>query len=156
MKKIIIALAITVSSALLAHDVVGGVVGGAIGGVVGNQFGGGNGKVATTIAGATLGTLIGSQDRGYEDNTARYHNDYTERTVYREAPRTVIYTQPRIVRIEPAPVYYGWNERRYNHGYIRGYERRENRYERHEDRRDDYDGWRHEWHDDDDERHDRR
>jgi len=140
MKKIIIALALTASTALLAHDVVGGVVGGTIGGVIGNQFGSGSGKVVTTIAGATLGTLIGSQDRGYQSNSVNYHNDYTGRVVYREAPQRVIYTQPRVVYIEPVPVYYGWNERRYENRY-------EHRYERHHDRREDH-GGRYEWHDD--------
>lgn len=39
-----------------------GIVGGIIGGVLGHQIGGGSGKVAATIGGATMGTLIGQSD----------------------------------------------------------------------------------------------
>jgi uncharacterized protein YcfJ len=144
MKKIMIALALTVTTALMAHDVVGGVVGGAIGGVIGNQFGGGNGKVVATIAGATLGTLIGTDDRGYQYNQVIYHKDYPVRTVYNTAPQQVIYTQPRIVHVEPVPVYYGWNDR----GDERRFERREERREYRREDRDDRHEW-HEWHEDD-------
>jgi outer membrane lipoprotein SlyB len=39
-----------------------GTVGGAVaGGVIGNQVGGGNGKVATTVVGATGGALVGRE-----------------------------------------------------------------------------------------------
>lgn len=83
-----------------------------------------------------------------------YSNEYSVRVV-REVPQKVIYAQSRIVHVEPARVYYGWNDRRYDHDYYRGYERRENRYERREERRDDRDEWRHVRHDHDD-RHDHR
>lgn len=104
MKKMIIALALTATTALLAHE--------------------------------------------------NYPSVYSVRVV-REIPQKVICVQPRIVHVEPARVYYGWNDRRYDHNYYRGYERREHRYERREERHDDHDGWRHERHHDDD-RHDRR
>lgn len=145
MKKILLALALTASSALMAQDVMGGLVGGAIGGVIGNQFGGGSGKTAATIGGAVLGTMIGSSDqRGYTGNNYRPYNTYsgyngyTTREVYREDPQVVytqsrvIYTQPRVVYVNPAPVYYGWNHRDHEwHDRDRGgYEDRDNSWRR--------------------------
>lgn len=41
------------------NNVAGGIVGGIIGGVLGHQIGGGSGKVAATIGGAAVGTMIG-------------------------------------------------------------------------------------------------
>lgn len=41
------------------NNVIGGLVGAAIGGVLGHQIGGGSGKVAATIGGAAVGTMIG-------------------------------------------------------------------------------------------------
>jgi uncharacterized protein YcfJ len=41
------------------NNAVAGIIGGVIGGVLGHQIGGGSGKVAATIGGATLGTMVG-------------------------------------------------------------------------------------------------
>lgn len=105
MKKMIIAVALTATTALLAHE--------------------------------------------------NYSNEYSVHNVYREAPHNVVCAQSRIVHVEPARVYYGWNDRRYDRDYYRGYERREHRYEHRDDRRDDRNDRRDERHDDDD-RHDHR
>lgn len=51
-----------------SSNVAGGIVGGIIGGVLGHQIGGGSGKVAATIGGATLGTMIG-QDANRDPRT---------------------------------------------------------------------------------------
>ncbi len=54
------------------NSVIGGLVGAAIGGVLGHQLGGGSGKVATTIGGAAIGTMMGqnadrtTQTTGYQ------------------------------------------------------------------------------------------
>ncbi|HZF70136.1 hypothetical protein [Sulfuricurvum sp.] len=95
MKKIMIALALTATTALMAHD------------------------------------------------SMNYHNELSVHTVCHQAPQKVVYTQTRIVRVEPARVYYAWNDRRYERGYERRFERREDR--REERREDRYN--RHEWHD---------
>lgn len=42
-----------------SNSPMGAIVGGIIGGVLGHQIGGGSGKVAATIGGATVGTMIG-------------------------------------------------------------------------------------------------
>ncbi|MFA6188229.1 MAG: glycine zipper 2TM domain-containing protein [Sulfuricurvum sp.] len=47
-----------------------GIVGGIIGGVLGHQIGGGSGKVAATIGGATVGTMIGQS--GARDTRTTY------------------------------------------------------------------------------------
>jgi hypothetical protein len=54
------------------------------------------------------------------------HESYSVRVVHSEVPRKVICTQPRIVHVEPARVYYGWNDRRYDRDYYRGHERHDN------------------------------
>lgn len=149
MKKLLFALALTASTALMAQDMVGGLVGGAIGGVIGNQFGGGNGKIAATIGGAALAAMIGSEDqRGYEGNGyRRYNNNYSNyntyetREVYRRDPQIiysqsrVIYTQPRVIYVNSAPSYYRENHREHEH------EWHDNNRWGHEDRDN---GWRHE------------
>ena len=128
MKKILMTLMLTTSTVLLAQDVMGGLVGGAIGGVIGNQFGGGNGKVAATIAGATLGTMIGSDNqRVYQNNSYgrdNYPTTTTTRVIYREAPSQIIYTQPRVVYIDSSPHHdYGHEWHGHHH---REYARSEN------------------------------
>lgn len=49
---------------------MGAIVGGIIGGVLGHQIGGGSGKVAATIGGATVGTMIGQS--GSRDTRTTY------------------------------------------------------------------------------------
>lgn len=144
MKKILIALALSTSTLIFAQDVMGGLVGGAIGGVIGNQFGGGNGKIATTIAGAALGSMIGSNNqREYSTNSYNrvYNDEYPTQVFYRETPQQVIYSQPRVVYTQPRVVYVYSNDddRRYEYKghHHRGYARCDN------DRR------RHKWHDED-------
>lgn len=131
MKKILITLMLTTSTVLLAQDALGGLLGGAIGGVIGHQFGGGNGKIATTIVGATLGTMIGSEDQRVYKNTS-YDREYTypTRVVYREAPTQIIYTQPRVIYVNSTPYYehaYKWHDN-HHRDYARNekYERRDN------------------------------
>lgn len=142
MKKILIALALSTSTLIFAQDVMGGLVGGAIGGVIGNQFGGGNGKIATTIAGAALGSMIGSNNqREYSTNSYNrvYTDEYPTRVVYREVPQPVVYySQPRVVYTQPRVVYVNSNHRhQYNDRQYREYARCENNHRRHE------------WHDED-------
>ena len=99
---------------------------------------GGNGKVATTIAGAALGAMMGSNNqREYSTNNYSrvYNNDYPTRVIYREVPQQVIYTQPRVIYVYSNDD----NDRghRYNAPHHREYARCEN------ERR------QHEWHDND-------
>lgn len=51
---------------------MGAIVGGIIGGVLGHQIGGGSGKVAATIGGATVGTMIGQS--GNRDARTTYQS----------------------------------------------------------------------------------
>ncbi len=41
------------------NGIAGGILGAVVGGVLGHQVGGGNGKVAATIGGAAMGTMMG-------------------------------------------------------------------------------------------------
>ncbi|MFA6187974.1 MAG: glycine zipper 2TM domain-containing protein [Sulfuricurvum sp.] len=124
MKKILITWVLTASTILVAQDVMGGMIGGAIGGIIGNQLGGGNGKVITTITGATLGAMIGSEDQSeYRNN----NYSYPTRVVYREVPQQIIYTQPRVIYVNSVPTYDN-----YNIHHCREYARYWNNSERHE------------------------
>ncbi|MDD2829731.1 MAG: glycine zipper 2TM domain-containing protein [Sulfuricurvum sp.] len=126
MKKLLIAMALTASASLFAQDSVGGIFGGVIGGIIGNQFGHGDGKVAATIIGASMGTLIGSNNERYISN-GEYTN--TNRVVYTTVqPAPIIYTQQRIVYANPRPVIY-----------YSSYDRDDHRYE--ERRREHHDHW---------------
>ncbi|MDD5717965.1 MAG: glycine zipper 2TM domain-containing protein [Sulfuricurvum sp.] len=88
----------TVSTALFAHDVIGGMVGGTIGGVIGNQFGEGNGKIAATIAGAALGAMIGSEENGHP-------YAFSEKGLRESSRRLMVYEHPKIVYVTPYPAY---------------------------------------------------
>ncbi|MDD2828341.1 MAG: glycine zipper 2TM domain-containing protein [Sulfuricurvum sp.] len=60
-------------------NVVGGLVGAALGGVLGHQLGGGSGKVATTIGGAAIGTMLGQNaDRPTQTNYQTVRRCYTQ------------------------------------------------------------------------------
>lgn len=52
------------------NSAMSSIVGGIIGGVLGHQIGGGSGKVAATIGGATVGTMIGQS--GSNDTKTTY------------------------------------------------------------------------------------
>lgn len=60
-------------------NIVGGLVGAAIGGVLGHQLGGGSGKVATTIGGAAIGTMLGQNaDRQTQTSYQTVRRCYTQ------------------------------------------------------------------------------
>lgn len=96
MKKILFLAALAFSSALMADDIIGALVGGAIGGVIGHQFGGGDGKVAATIGGAAIGTMIGSNSNARRYSEGGYANTVTaQRYVSYAQPQPMYYPQPR-------------------------------------------------------------
>lgn len=99
MKKVLFLAALALSSVLSADDVIGGLVGAAIGGVIGNQFGGGDGKVAATIGGAAIGTMIGSGSNMRRYSDGGYTNPGYADGRYAPPQRYLSYTQPQ-------PVYY--------------------------------------------------
>lgn len=88
MKRILFLLALSASSALLAHGMNGCY----------NQR--------------------GYDDGGYRQYNNSYsgYNGYTSRDMYRDSPQIVyapapiVYAQPRVIYV-PAPVYYGYNDR---------------------------------------------
>jgi outer membrane lipoprotein SlyB len=104
--KLILSSLLVVSS--LSAD-MGQIVGGAVGGIIGHQFGGGNGKVAATIGGAVLGTMIGGSDNSNYYNRG-YNNRYYEDRNYNNGT-TVIYTQ------EPQIIQYNSYEKTYSKHY---------------------------------------
>lgn len=149
MKKIIIALLFSISTALWAEDIAGGLMGGAIGGIIGNQFGRGDGKVAMTITGAVIGSIMGSnvqqssQNYSNESYTPNYPSNIVygpPQTVYESAPvqqqivyshTGAVYTQPGVIYIEQRPFVYNRDNYHWEH-HPHWHE-----------------GWGHEWHDDD-------
>ena len=113
MKKILLIFLLSISSLLMADDIIGSLVGGAIGGVVGHQIGRGNGKTAATIGGAVIGTMIGNSanssnyndrhyrkgtytNNGYSNSQTRQYIGYTQpQPIYYEQAQQVVYVQQR-------------------------------------------------------------
>lgn len=105
MKKILLLLALTFSSVVMADDVIGGILGGAIGGVIGHQFGKGDGNTAATIGGAVIGTMLGSNSNSRSYNDEDYDNRvYSQRYVAYAQPQRVYYVQPQqMIYVQQAP-----------------------------------------------------
>jgi len=53
----------------------GALIGGVAGGILGHQVGGGNGKIAATVGGAIIGTLVG-KNLSHPHNPKRYVSGY--------------------------------------------------------------------------------
>ena len=95
----------------------GALIGGVAGGILGHQVGGGGGKVAATVGGAIIGTLVG-KNLSHPHRSRRYVSGYkTERrcvTKYSETKDRVItrykniayYQGRKIVKFSDRPLRY--------------------------------------------------
>jgi uncharacterized protein YcfJ len=70
------------------NNVAAGIIGGVIGGVLGHQIGGGSGKVAATIGGAALGTMVGQN--AASDTQTTYQTVRRCFTQYENQKETII------------------------------------------------------------------
>ena len=95
-----VSLCLLSSNAMANDAVVGAIIGGGAGAFVGQSIGGRDATIIGGALGAAAGVAIAS-DRG--------RTTYVERRVEYVPPPRVAYQQP--VRIQPAPVYYGYGPR---------------------------------------------
>ncbi len=106
------------------HSNDGALVGGIAGGIIGNQIGQGNGRVAATAVGAVTGAIVGERLSGKQG--ASYRTVQRCNTVYEQVqvPRTVTWTEPRVVYrpvvqqvtyVEHHPAHHGHHRHHHKH-----------------------------------------